>query len=66
MIKRYSFTEEDVKICFSEILKVNVFSRPLLERNYMQGLISIGNISFSRNCNIKKINGRASQTLLFG
>ena len=26
----YSITEEDVKICFSEILKVNVFFKTLL------------------------------------
>ena len=29
--KDHSFKEENVKICFGEILKVNVFSRPLLE-----------------------------------
>ena len=29
------------KLRFSEILKVNVFSGPLLERNYIQGSIAI-------------------------
>ena len=47
----YSITEEDVNIRFSRILKVNVFSRP--EQNYMDESISIENISFSRNCDIK-------------
>ena len=51
--KRYSITEEDVKIHFSEILKVNVFSRPLLERNYKHGSILKENKLFSRNCDIK-------------
>ena len=37
----------------SEIIKVSVFSRPLLERSYIHGSISMGNISFSRNCDIK-------------
>ena len=32
-LKRYSITAEDVKIHISKILKVNVFSNPLLERN---------------------------------
>ena len=50
----YSIAEEGVKIRFSEILKVNVFSRSLFERNYMHGSISIESISFSRNCGIKK------------
>ena len=49
----YSITEEDVKNSYSEILKVNVFSRSLLERNYMHGYITIENILFSRNCDIK-------------
>ena len=31
------------------------FPRPLLEQNYMHGSISIENISFSRNCDIKTI-----------
>ena len=44
--------EEDVKIRLSEILKVNVLSRPLPERNYMHRCISIENMSFSRNCDI--------------
>ena len=34
-------------------LKINVFSRPLLDQNYMYGSISIKNISFSKNCDIK-------------
>ena len=42
------------KIRWSEILKVNVFSRPLLQRNYIRGSISINIISFSRNCDIKQ------------
>ena len=50
-IQRY--TEEDVNICFSEILKVNVFSRPLFEQNYMHESILIENILFSRNCDIR-------------
>ena len=53
----YSITEENVKILLSE--KDNVFSRPLLERNCMHGLISIENISFSRNCDIKAINAKS-------
>ena len=56
----YSITEEDVKIRFGEILKVNVFSRPLLERNYMRGSISIENILFSRNCDIKITNAKSA------
>ena len=47
---------EDVKISFSEILKVNVFSRPLFERNYIQDSISKEKISFSINCDIKRTN----------
>ena len=35
------------------IKKINDFQRPLLERNYMHGSISIETISFSRNCDIK-------------
>ena len=51
------------KIHFSEILKVNVFSRPLVEQHYMYISISIENISFSRNCDIittkcEKCHGR--------
>ena len=42
--------KEDVKIRISEILKVNVFSRPLLERDCMHRSFLIENISFSRNC----------------
>ena len=38
-VKRYSIIEEDVKCHFNEILKANVFSRPLLERNYMYARI---------------------------
>ena len=45
MMRIYSITEDNVKICFRKILKVNVFSRPLLVRNYMHGCISIDNIS---------------------
>ena len=44
----------DVKISLSEILKVNVFSRPLFERNYIQDSISKEKISFSINCDIKR------------
>ena len=51
--KRYSITEEDVKICFSEMLFKT------LERNYMRGSISIENISFSRNCDIKITNAKS-------
>ena len=40
----YSITEEDAKIRFSEIIKVNVFSRPLLEPNYMNASTLIENI----------------------
>ena len=46
----YSITGEDVKVRLSEIIKVNVFSTPLLEQKYIQGSISIENISFYRNC----------------
>ena len=47
------------KFVFSEILKVGCFSRHLLERNYMCGSISIENISFSRNCDIKITNAKS-------
>ena len=57
--QRYSITEKDVKIIFSEILKVNVFTRPLLESNCMHGSISIENISFSRKCDIKTTNAKS-------
>ena len=61
-LKRYSITEEDVKFRFNEILKVNVFQDPLiLVRNYMRRSISIENISFSRNCDIKITNSKMSQ-----
>ena len=36
------------------------FSRPLFERNYMHGSISIENISFSRNCDIKITNAKST------
>ena len=49
----YSTIEEDVKFCFGEILKVKVFSRPFLERNYVHRSISIENILFSWTCDIK-------------
>ena len=49
----HSITEENVNIRFSEILNVSVFSRRLLEGNCMHGFISIENISFLRNCDIK-------------
>ena len=49
MDSKHVFTEEYVGIRLSEILKVNIFSRPLLEQNCMQGSLSIENISFSRN-----------------
>ena len=55
----YSFTEEDVKICFSEILKVNIIQDPYLNENFMHGSISIENISFSRNCYIKITNAKS-------
>ena len=55
IIFKVPFTEE-VKISFSEILTVNVFSRLLLERINMHGSILIENISFSRNCHIKTTN----------
>ena len=58
-IQRYSITEEGVKICLSEILEVNAFSRPLLERNYMRRSFSIENISFSRNCDIKTTKAKS-------
>ena len=54
--KRYFITEEDVNICSSEILKVNVFPRTLLEQNYMRISILIENISSSRNCYMKTSN----------
>ena len=41
-----AITEEGVKICFSEISKVNIFSRPLLEQNCIHRSILIENISF--------------------
>ena len=56
---RYSIAEDDEKICFSEILKVNVFPRNLLEQNCMHGSISIEDISFSRNCDIETSNARS-------
>ena len=55
--------QEDEKIRLSEISKVSVFSRPLLEEKCMRGSISIDKIAFSRNCNIKTII--ASRMLLF-
>ena len=55
----YSITDEDVNIRLSEILKVNVFSRPLLERNYMRGSISIENLLFSRNYGIQTIDAKS-------
>ena len=48
------------KFVLVKILKVNVFSRPLLERNYMRGSISIENILFSRNCDIKITNAKSA------
>ena len=39
-----------------KFLKVNVFSRPLDEQNYVHGSISIENTSFSRNSDIKTTN----------
>ena len=53
ILSKKLITKEDVKICFSEIFIVNVFSRAFLARNYMHGSTSIENISFSRNCDIK-------------
>ena len=40
--------------------------RPLLERNYMCGSISIENISFSRNCDIKTTNAKSITDDSFG
>ena len=39
--------------------KSQYFSRPLLERSYMHEFISIENISFSRNCDIKITNAKS-------
>ena len=52
-VKGYSITGENVKIRCCEILKVNLFSRPSLERNCMHESVLIENISFSRNFDIK-------------
>ena len=41
------------------MFKVDVFQDPLLKRNYMRGSISIENISFSRNCDIKITNANS-------
>ena len=49
----YSFTDVDIKICFSENVyfkRSMRFLGSLHERNNMQGSILIENISFSRNC----------------
>ena len=48
-----------VQIRFSEIQKVNVFSRPLLAQTCIHLSISIENISLSRNCDIKTINAKS-------
>ena len=49
-------TKPNQKLFLVNILKVNAFSRPLLERNCMHGSILIENMSFSRNCDIKTTN----------
>ena len=41
------------------MLKVNDFSRTLLEGNCMHGSISIENISFSRYCDIQTTNSKS-------
>ena len=49
----------EVKICFSEILKVYFFSRPLFEQINMQISILIEAILFSRNCDNKTTNAKS-------
>ena len=53
LIKGTLSHKKDVKIRYSEHLKVNVFKGSFLEQNYLNESISIENISFSRNCDIK-------------
>ena len=62
----YSITEEDVKICFSEIFKIMAFSRPFLERNCLDGSISIKKHCFQEIVILKQQMRRVSWTLLFG
>ena len=49
------------KICF----KSQLILRPLLERYYMHGSISIGNISFSGNCDTKTTKCKERHGRLF-
>ena len=60
----YSFTEENVKIRFKEILKVNDFFKTISWIDGIDGSISIENISFLRIVILKQQN--ASRMFLFG